>query len=162
MQRIVRVLAVALAAGAAAVAAGALPASARDDSLTGTRIRLFDPGTLTLPASEPAHVWHGHVKELREWAALGPDERREFMDDAFWRFELYVNRVAVPLERSFHVEHFPGGFDAMTKLHIAQFEADHFPPGTYVFEGRFYGDSDDDDVGELEVVVTRTVVFTAA
>lgn len=146
-------------------------AAARDQSLRGNQISLFNPEDLTIPASEPSFVKHGFgfcmedcesgTGSNRGWTNLSADERQERMDDAVWRFELFADGVPVPLDRTLH----NGGSDVgprqMLKWFFVQFEAGHFSPGqTVVFEGHWYGDEDEDDVSELEVIFSRTVVFT--
>jgi hypothetical protein len=146
-------------------------ATAKDERLRGNRIILPADEELTIPASEPSFVKHGFgfcmedcesgTGSGRGWTNLSADERQERMDEAVWRFELFADGVPVVLEHTFHNE----GSDAeprqMLTWFFVQFEAGHFSPGqTVVFEGHWYGDEDEDDVSELEVVFSRTVIFT--
>jgi hypothetical protein len=143
----------------------AQPASARHETLDGNPIGLFNPNAppRVIPASEPSFVGHGWRPTLEQWRSLSAAERQEFLDDSVWRFELSIDGVPVALERSFHADRFEIAGETettMLKVHFVQFEAGHFAPGTYDFEGRWYGDSDDDDISELEFTRTRQVTFT--
>jgi hypothetical protein len=121
----------------------ASPASARHPSLRGTQINV-----LVGPPVE-------------NFAARSAEEKREFLDDQVWRFELYVDGVRLPLRRGLHEVLNPFcDCISLNKFHFVQFDANQFAPGTYTFEGRWYADNDDDDVSELEILSVRTVVFT--
>lgn len=152
-----------LLAAATALLLLASPASARHPSLRGIQINvLVAPPVQTLSASEPSFLIHGWVACLRDFAALSAEEKREFLvGDDIWRFELFVNGVPVPLDRTIHEVFAPlPDCIGLGKWHFMQFDANHFAPGTYVFEGRWYGDNDGDDVSELEILRVVTVIFT--
>jgi hypothetical protein len=145
------------------------PAFAGHRALEGNRIFLLGDESVIrgYAASEPAFVLHGWALPIRDtaeetgWSNLSSAERREFRDDSVWRFELFIDGVAVPLER-----YFEGGMGGpsgdvpqISKLHGVQFAAGAFSPGTYTFTGVWYGDVDDDDVSDVELTRTVTVVF---
>lgn len=156
-----RLVVLAAVAGAAAMLA-VLPAAASHDSLRGDRVTVFGPSPTFVSAAEPFFVRHGWVTLMSDWRTLAPDERREFLDESVWRFELFVNDVPVEMQRSIH-----NGTDATRDLGRGleifwahQFEPGDLPPGQYTLTGRWYGDVDEDDISELELEQTRTLVVS--
>ena len=158
---------IALAVAAALVFA--VPAAAHHGGFDGTRVTAYGP-PVTVPSSEGTIVHHGWVTGnfKLEWAALSPEEKREFHSDV-WRFELWLSvdgadAVQVPLDSTMHVLATPGDHGPatlqMSKMFFVEFPAGTFAPGTtVVLTGRWYGDTDDDEVSELEVETSRVVTF---
>lgn len=145
----------------------AQPASAGHRALEGNRVFLLGSDPQIYPASEPSFVLHGWSRPIRDtaeeigWSNLSSAERREFRDDTVWRFELFIDGVAIPLERYFEGGRGgpSGDVPQISKVHGVQFAAGAFSPGTYTFTGVWYGDVDDDDVSEVFLTRTVTVVF---
>ena len=137
------------------------PAAARDQNLRGARISLFGAPLQCVSAAEPSFVRHGWIWPMQDdslepsWRSMGAAERNERRDDAVWRFELDVDGVPIALDRSFHAT--SGPEPQMAKFHFVQFEANQLTPGNYLFEGRWYGDSDDDDASTLELYLAVDV-----
>lgn len=156
--RLVLLAAVAVAAAVLAV----LPAAASHDSLKGERVAVFGPSPTFISAGEPFFVRHGWVTLMSDWRKLASDERREILDESVWRFELFVNGVPVDMKRVIH-----NGTDATADLGrgfetfwVHQFEPGDLPAGQYTLTGRWYGDVDEDDISELELERTRTLVIS--
>jgi hypothetical protein len=160
---------VVFAVAVAAALAASAPTAAQHNSVEGTRIGMFNPAPLTIPASEASFVSHGWATSADEWNAAAPDERRELKSDV-WRFELWASVNGgpiqqVPLDCTHHAT--PNTAAAgpavvfRSKNCFVEFPGGTFAPGTtVVFTGRWYGDSDEDDVSELELQLSRTVVFS--
>jgi len=140
-------------------------------TLPGRQISLTRGEPHALPAGEPAYVIHGWSWPLRAtdlepgWLELLPAEQRERASDDVWRLELYLSVNGGPvqrveLKRSFHFIGV-GGNPHFTKVHYLEIPARTYAPQTTVtFTGVWYGDSDDDDLGEVELTRTLTVTFT--
>lgn len=131
-----------------------------EQGLQGNRIALLS-GDQRYPAAEKSYVRHGWIFPLEDtaeetgWLNLSDEERAERLDDKVWRFELWIDGSQVSLDRSVHLTQ-----DGVEKWHFVQFDKNEFAPGTYEFRGIWYGDSDDDDVSEIELDVTISVEFT--
>jgi len=157
-----------LLVGLVLLSGGPHPAAARDQSFRGSQIDLLQTAPLSLPAAEPSFVSNGWAFPLLQdtevepaWKNISPEGRLERRESDIWRFELFVDGVQVPLQRSFHAGFTPPLVGvALLRLHYVQFEPGAFTPGTYAFRGVWHSDFDDDDVEEIFLDQTRTVTFT--
>jgi hypothetical protein len=93
---------------------------------------------------------------------LSADERQEALDTSVWRFELSVNGVPIEMERVIHNGTGATGTSAgrsRSSSSIGSSPGD-LPAGQYTLTGRWYGDVDDDDVSEVELEISRTLVVS--
>lgn len=144
-----------------AVALGALTltstgAAAREDALHGTQANMLTGTGLTVSSSDWFYVIHG--MRLDDWSGRTADERRAFLDDDVFRFELALDGAPVALHRVVHMEGSPDGYQ--TKRFYVQFKPGDFAPGSYALVGTWWTDWDGNGVPSADPVRTQTLVVT--
>ena len=128
--------------------------------LQGNRVNLLqlrgDGQTeLSIPDTEASYVAHGWAECYSE---LSPTQRRIFLDDSLWRFDLSVDGTDIPLVKALRFRHVAGCPDGilMAQWFYAQFLAGEYL-GPHTFTGTWFWDQDFDGVVDPTPALTYTV-----